>query len=215
MHNELNETTGLTAGETNAISARLLRARAALSQRAPACLHRLFEAQAALAPGAVALSSEGRTLTYGDLNARANRLARRLRALGVGPEVPVGLHADRSAEMVVGLLAVLKAGGAYVPLDPVYPDERLAYLVADSRVPVLLSRPSVLGPPPGLEAEVVDLDDPCDDEPEGDLPGSYRTPTSPTCWRPPGAGTGSGRRTSGPCSTPSPSTSRSGSSGAP
>src|SRR5690348_1016695 len=78
--------------------------------RAPACLHRLFEARAAAEPGAVAVSCEAGGLTYGELNARANRLARRLRALGVGPETRVGVVAGRSVETVVGLLAVLKAG---------------------------------------------------------------------------------------------------------
>lgn len=120
------------------------------------------------------MTSEGLNVTYGALNARANRLARRLRALGVGPETPVGLHADRSVEMVVGLLAILKAGGAYVPLDPVYPDERLAFLLDDSRIPVLLTRPSVLGPLTGHDAEVVDLDDDCADESDDDLPGGAR-----------------------------------------
>jgi non-ribosomal peptide synthetase component F len=79
------------------------------------CVHRWIEMQAERAPHAVALSGSGESLTYGDLNARANRLARRLRALGVGPEVLVGLCTDRSLDMVAALLAVLKAGGAYVP----------------------------------------------------------------------------------------------------
>ena len=82
------------------------------------CVHRLIEAQAERTPKAVALAAAGESLTYEELNARANRLARRLRALGVGPEVLVGLCLRRSPAMVVGLLAVLKAGGAYVPLDP-------------------------------------------------------------------------------------------------
>ena len=90
------------------------------------------------------MSCDDRSLTYGELNARANRLARRLRALGRRPETLVGLHVERSLEMVVGLLAVLKAGGAYVPLDPAYPAERLAFLLADSRVPVLLTRAHLL-----------------------------------------------------------------------
>ena len=161
----------MAGGGKRAATVRLLRARSTLSRRAPACLHRLFEAQAALAPDALALTCDGVQLTYGELNGRANRLARRLRALGVGPEVAVGLHADRSPEMVVGLLAILKAGGAYVPLDPVYPAERLTFLLDDSRVPVLLSRPTVLGPLHGHAAEVVDLDDDCADESDDDLAG--------------------------------------------
>src|SRR5437588_294375 len=126
MHKEASEDTGLSAVGTRAPAARPVGARPAPARRALACLHRLFEARAALAPGATAVSCDGRHVLYAGLNARANRLARRLRALGVGPEVPVGLHADRSVEMVVGMLAVLKAGGAYVPLDPAYPAERLA-----------------------------------------------------------------------------------------
>ena len=92
----------------------------------------LFAAQAARTPDAVAVVFEDGTLTYAELDARANRLAHRLRGLGVGPGVLVGLCAERSLEMVVGLLAVLKAGGAYVPLDPDYPAERLAFMLADA-----------------------------------------------------------------------------------
>jgi amino acid adenylation domain-containing protein len=171
MHQDTFDEAAVTINDKRTTASRLLRAKALLSRRASACPHRLFEAHAALNPGAIALTCEGRDLSYSELNARANRLARRLRALGVGPEVPVGLHSDRSIEMIVGLLAILKAGGAYVPLDPVYPDERLAFLVADARVPVLLARPSVQAPPVGHDAEIVDLDDPCDEESDADLPG--------------------------------------------
>ena len=90
-------------------------------------------------PGAVAVSHDGEQLSYGELNARANRLARHLRTLGVGPDVRVGVCAERSLEMVVALLAVLKAGGAYVPLDPGYPLERLSYLVQDSAPALVLT----------------------------------------------------------------------------
>ncbi|HEX7240343.1 MAG TPA: amino acid adenylation domain-containing protein, partial [Longimicrobiaceae bacterium] len=96
------------------------------------CLHHLFEAQAARTPEAVAVVFEEESLSYGALNARANRLAHHLRRLGVGREVRVGLCLERSLEMVVGLLGILKAGGAYVPLDPGYPAERLAYMLSDS-----------------------------------------------------------------------------------
>ncbi|MFC5743592.1 non-ribosomal peptide synthetase [Dyella tabacisoli] len=95
-------------------------------------LHELFEAQASLTPHAVAVTYEDESLSYVELNARANRLARHLRSLGVGPDVLVGLCVPRSVEMIVGLLAVLKAGGAYVPLDPAYPADRLSYTLADS-----------------------------------------------------------------------------------
>src|SRR4051794_29701992 len=121
MHKEVIEESVPTAAPSRAALARMVRAKAAPARRAPACLHRLFEARAAGTPGGGAVTGEGTDLTYSALNARANRLARRLRPLGVGPEVLVTVHADRSVEMVVGLLAVLKAGGAYVPLDPVYP----------------------------------------------------------------------------------------------
>jgi amino acid adenylation domain-containing protein len=125
------------------------------------CLHELFEAQVARTPGAVAVVSGGRTLTYTELNERANRLAHRLRESGVGPEQRVGICVERSPEMVVAMLAVLKAGGAYVPLDPAYPAERLRYVVADSRPAVLLARASLAaGLLEGHHAEVLDLDAP-------------------------------------------------------
>ena len=94
------------------------------------CVHQLFEEQAARTPDAVAVVFEDRQLTYRELNAQANQLARHLRTLGVGPEMPVGMCVERSLEMVVGMLGILKAGGAYVPLDPAYPRERLALMLA-------------------------------------------------------------------------------------
>src|SRR5690242_11650684 len=111
----------------------------------PRCVHHWIETRAARAPETVALTCSGAALTFGELNARANRLARRLRALGVGPEDLVGLCTHRSLDMVVGLLAVLKAGGAYVPLDPAYPADRLAFLLEDASVPVLLTQSDLLG----------------------------------------------------------------------
>jgi amino acid adenylation domain-containing protein len=107
---------------------------------ADSCIHQLFEAQVERTPDNVALSFEGRQLTYAQLNARANQLAHRLQALGVGPEVPVAICMERSLEMVVGLLGILKAGGAYVPLDPVYPGPRLSFMMEDAQVAVLLTR---------------------------------------------------------------------------
>lgn len=107
------------------------------------CLHQLFEAQVELTPEAPALVSGTRSLTYRELNLRATALAVRLRALGVGPEVLVGICALRSLELVVGLLAILKAGGAYVPLDPAYPAERLAFILEDTRASVLLTQRAV------------------------------------------------------------------------
>src|SRR5687768_14264726 len=90
-------------------------------------LHRLFEARVEEHPGREALVWGDARLTYGELGRRADRLARRLAALGIGPEVPVGICSRRSPDMVVGMLAVLKAGGAYLPLDPKYPRERLRF----------------------------------------------------------------------------------------
>jgi natural product biosynthesis luciferase-like monooxygenase protein/amino acid adenylation domain-containing protein len=102
------------------------------------CIHQLFEQQVKRTPDAVALVFEDEMLTYDALNRHANQLAHHLQELGVGPEGRVGICMERSIEMLVGLLAVLKAGGAYLPLDPTYPQERLAFIIADSQVQVVL-----------------------------------------------------------------------------
>ena len=104
------------------------------------CLHQLFEEQAERTPNNIAVVFEGRTLSYAELNARANQVAHCLQSLGVGPEVPVAICMERCPEMVVGLLGILKAGGAYVPLDPAYPRERLAFMLEDVQARVLLTR---------------------------------------------------------------------------
>ena len=91
-----------------------------------------IELQAARRPEALALTLEGKSLSYGRLNARANQLAAYLRELGVGPESLVGLHLDRSFDLVVGIVAILKAGGAYLPLDLVSPKDRLVFMLEDS-----------------------------------------------------------------------------------
>jgi non-ribosomal peptide synthetase component F len=96
------------------------------------CIHDLFEEQAHRTPDAIALICEEREVSYGELNAHANRLAHHLRKMGVKPDDRVAICVERSVEMVVGLLAILKAGGGYVPLDPNYPPERLGYMLADS-----------------------------------------------------------------------------------
>ncbi|NWA41244.1 amino acid adenylation domain-containing protein [Pseudomonas reactans] len=114
-------------------------------------VHQLIEAQVALTPEAPALVFAAQRLSYADLNRRANRLAHRLIQAGVGPDVLVGLVVERSIEMVVGLLAVLKAGGAYVPLDPDYPPERLAYMLEDSGVKLLLTQSHLLEQLPRAE----------------------------------------------------------------
>lgn len=103
------------------------------------CLHELFEQQVRQTPQATAVVFEHTALTYQELNQQATELASRLQQRGVGPEVLVGLCVERSLEMIVGLLGILKAGGAFVPLDPTYPQERLAFMVADSRVPLVLT----------------------------------------------------------------------------
>src|SRR5207245_3048182 len=104
-----------------------------------ACVHELFEQQAACHPDAIALVQGEAHLTYGQLDRRANQLAHFLRQLGVGPEVLVGLCLERSLEMVVALLGILKAGGAYLPLDLAYPPARFAFMVQYAHVPLLLS----------------------------------------------------------------------------
>src|SRR5438445_1676887 len=106
-------------------------------------INKLIEEQVARTPEAVAVIHEAERLSYADLNSRANQLAHFLRTLGVGPETLVGICVERSLDMLVGLLGILKAGGAYVPLDPAYPSERLAFMLADSRVPVLLTQQSL------------------------------------------------------------------------
>jgi amino acid adenylation domain-containing protein/non-ribosomal peptide synthase protein (TIGR01720 family)/FkbM family methyltransferase len=104
------------------------------------CLHELFEEQVKRASGAIAVSFEGEQVCYAELNRRANKLARRLQKLGVGPEVLVGICVERSIEMLVGLLGILKAGAAYVPLDPAYPLERLSFMMEDAALGVLLTQ---------------------------------------------------------------------------
>ncbi|MET0396905.1 MAG: amino acid adenylation domain-containing protein, partial [Longimicrobiaceae bacterium] len=112
---------------------------------APLPLHETFAAQAARRPHAAALVFGDEVVGYGELDRRSAALARRLAALGVGPEVCVGVCMERSPAMVAGLLAVLRAGGAYVALDPQHPDERLAFMLADTRAPVLLTEPGLAG----------------------------------------------------------------------
>jgi amino acid adenylation domain-containing protein len=121
-------------------------------------LHRLFEQQAAQTPEAAAVACAGRTLSYVELNAQANRLAHYLRQRGAGPEVLIGLCIDRSPEMLVGLLGILKAGSAYVPLDPDYPEERIAYMIEDAGMPLVLTRQRLLDKLPDCSADTVCLD---------------------------------------------------------
>lgn len=126
--------------------------------RVDACVHGLIAEQVARTPEHPALTCEGRTLSYLELDRRANQLARRLAALGVGPDTLVGLMAERSVELIVGLLAIHKSGGAYVPLDPAYPRDRIAYMVDDAKVPVLLTQERLRGDLPKHRAKVICLD---------------------------------------------------------
>lgn len=123
-------------------------------------VHELFEEQARHTPEATALGFGTDRLTYGELNARANRLAHRLREYGVGRDVLVACCLERSFDLIVALLAVLKAGGAYVPLDSGYPPERLAAMIEDAAAPVLLAHPHLLGHLPRTGARVLTLNDP-------------------------------------------------------
>ncbi|MWC27750.1 non-ribosomal peptide synthetase [Paenibacillus sp. MMS18-CY102] len=104
------------------------------------CLFDLFEQRVEQTPDRVALVFQDELLTYKELNNRSNRLAYKLQEMGVGPDVPVGLMLERSVEMIVGLLAILKAGGAYVPLDPEYPRDRIAYMIEDSGIALVLTQ---------------------------------------------------------------------------
>ncbi|MBW4592770.1 MAG: amino acid adenylation domain-containing protein [Brasilonema angustatum HA4187-MV1] len=122
------------------------------------CIHQLFEAQVELTPDAVALVFESEQLTYCELNARTNQLAHHLQLLGVRPEVLVGICVERSLNMIIGLLGILKAGGAYVPLDPTYPKERLAFMLKDACVSMLLTQQKLLESLPVHDTRVVCLD---------------------------------------------------------
>ncbi|MHC5820978.1 MAG: amino acid adenylation domain-containing protein, partial [Nostoc sp.] len=123
------------------------------------CIHQLFEAQVERTPDAIAVIFQNQQhLTYQELNQRANQLAHHLQKLGVRPEVLVGICVERSLSMVVGLLAILKAGGAYVPLDPTYPQQRLASMLMDAKVPVILTSSAQLDILPKHESRVVCLD---------------------------------------------------------
>ncbi|HEY0604260.1 MAG TPA: amino acid adenylation domain-containing protein, partial [Herpetosiphonaceae bacterium] len=120
-------------------------------------LHSLFEAQAARTPEAIAVVGGAESLTYRDLDRRANQLAHRLQALGVTAETPVGLCLGRTPDLIVGALAISKAGGCYVPLDPAYPQERLALILQDAQVRVLVTQTALRAYLPDLDIPVIDL----------------------------------------------------------
>ncbi len=122
------------------------------------CVHELFAQLACENPEALAAIYQDQQLTYGELNRRANQLGRYLQTLGVGPDIPVGICMERSLEMVVGIMGALKAGGAFLPFDPVYPPERLAYMIEDSKIPVILTQQAIVANLPDNSAKVVALD---------------------------------------------------------
>ncbi|HSP79793.1 MAG TPA: amino acid adenylation domain-containing protein, partial [Myxococcaceae bacterium] len=140
------------------------------------CIQALFEEQVERAPEAVAVEEEGARLSYGELNRRANQVARHLRRLGVVEGTRVGLCAGRSLEMVVGTLGILKAGGTYVPLDPEYPRERLAFMAEDTGVPVVLVQPHLEERLPALDAKVVRLSWESFERESGENPGERVSP---------------------------------------
>jgi amino acid adenylation domain-containing protein/non-ribosomal peptide synthase protein (TIGR01720 family) len=120
-----------------------------------ATLHSLFEAQVARTPKARALTFDEHSLTYEQLNKKANRLARHLTECGVGPDTLVGLYVERSNELVIAILGILKAGGAYLPIDLTYPADRVAFMLEDAQAPVLLTERRLIGDLPATRASVV------------------------------------------------------------
>ncbi len=122
------------------------------------CFHLLFERLANHAPRNIAIVFEDQEMTYGELNARSNQLAHYLKELGVGLDVLVGVYVERSLEMMIGVMGILKAGGAYVPLDPTYPEERIAFMIEDARMPVILTQDRLEARIPENEAVVICLD---------------------------------------------------------
>ena len=122
------------------------------------CIHHLFERQVRKTPDAIALECSGQQISYRELNERANQLAHYLQKVGVQPEMLVGIYVERSIEMIVGCLGILKAGGAYIPLDPVYPQERIAYILQDSQIAVLLTQEKFLSRLGEIRVKVICLD---------------------------------------------------------
>ncbi|WP_439587271.1 MupA/Atu3671 family FMN-dependent luciferase-like monooxygenase [Hydrogenophaga sp.] len=122
------------------------------------CVHQFFEAQVQRTPQATAVVFEGTALSYTELNARANRVAHRLRGMGVKPGTLVGLYTPRSLELLIGALAIQKAGGAYVPLDPAYPADRVALYIEDSGAPVIVAQSSLVVSLPSHQAQVLVID---------------------------------------------------------
>ena len=161
-------------------------------------IHQFVEAQAARTPDACAVMHRGESVSYGELNRRANRLACHLQTLGVGPEVIVSICLERSVGAVVSVLAVLKAGGAYLPLDPAYPEDRLAYMLENSRAALLITEPEVWQDRPAAarrlslrEFEAGVAEDarsqlPSVEEPRAEIPLAYVIYTSGSTGKPKG-----------------------------
>ena len=127
--------------------------------RRAAVIHAIFETQAKQTPEAIAAVFENEALSYRELNQRANGVARALIAQRVGPGQLVGIYAERSLELLAGILGILKAGGAYVPFDPEYPPERIAFMIEDAKIPVILARTAQIGELPACGAKVLPLDE--------------------------------------------------------
>lgn len=139
-----------------------------------ACVHQLVSARAVAAPHAIAVTQGKRSLSYQDLDRRAERLAHLLRSLGVGPDVVVGIYLDRSLAMIVGALGILKAGGAYLPLDPSHPTERLMFLLKDAQASILVTGQCRADALPAYQGRIVTLD------PEGQLISAFSSAIGPT-----------------------------------
>jgi non-ribosomal peptide synthetase component F len=126
--------------------------------RREACVHELIEQQVERSPDAVAIVAGAEQLTYRQLNDRADRLAARLRQMGIGPDRLVGVCVERSADLVVSILGAMKAGGAYLPLDPAYPRDRLAFMIEDSGVAVIVTQARLAGLLTGQSASILRID---------------------------------------------------------
>ena len=145
----------LSAEERNQVEAWAM---GPIAPREPLSVHAMLQAQARRTPDAIALAGDGEAVTYAELNARANRLAHHLRALGVGTDVPVGVCLERSVDAIVAIFGILEAGGAYLPLDPAHPAERLEYVTGDARAPVIITRRALAKRLDGTAATLVRVD---------------------------------------------------------
>ena len=132
--------------------------KSAVEYKASKCIHEMVEAQVERTPEAVAVRYEDQSLTYDELNQRANKLAHHLRKQGVGPETLVAMCMERSLEMIVAILAILKAGGAYLPLDLSYPSERLAFMIEDANPPVVITQENLEARLPKHKAQIICVD---------------------------------------------------------